>query len=352
MEGDVFGDSGLFQQFFVQPSDTVWPIELACYRGGEHDGVGGVLAVFLDQQVDGLLRQENCPHRVGGFGLGYLYIAVDPASRLVYCQGLGLQVKVIPEEGHQLTPADARGQFQVEHGEDSVFLRCSEVGADLLRRKGLHLLLLLGRELASCGRVVRDKPFLHRLIQALPEHGVEAADGLVAEAQVLHALVPLDPAFGLGLVVELLDVQGSKFVQLDFADVGHDVLVDIVLVVGGGGFTDGGFGIVLEPGFGPLAYCELACFAGINLPGLLQCRCQLFLALFLGLGQHIFVDGFVGFWVVACCVAALPAAVAPFAEAALAVCPLLGHGVSLLSQRQTIPYLVGNSYRKRRELSL
>ena len=87
VEGDVFGDSGLFQQFFVQPSDTVWPIELACYRGGEHDGVGGVLAVFLDQQVDGLLRQENCPHRVGGFGLGYLYIAVDPASRLVYLGG-------------------------------------------------------------------------------------------------------------------------------------------------------------------------------------------------------------------------------------------------------------------------
>jgi len=298
VEGNVFGDSGLFQQVFVQPSDTVWPIELACYRGGEHDGVGGVLAVFLDQQVDGFLRQVNRPHRVGGFGLGYLYLAVDASCGFGDAQGLSFQVKVIPEEGHQLTPADARGQFQVEHGEDSVFLRCSEVGADLLRRKGLHLLLLLGRELASCGRVVRDKPFLHRLIQALPEHGVEAADGLVAEAQVFHALVTFDPALGLGFVVELLDIQCGELAEFDFADVGHDVLVDVVLVIGGGGLADRGLGIVFEPGFGPLAYRKLARFAGIDFSRQLQCRRQFFFLKMLSRGNVRFFDFHEGryFW--------------------------------------------------------
>ena len=72
VEGDVFRDSCFLEQVFVQPSDAVWPIELACYWGGEHDGVVGVLGVLLDEQVDGFLRQVNRPHRVGGFGLGYL----------------------------------------------------------------------------------------------------------------------------------------------------------------------------------------------------------------------------------------------------------------------------------------
>ena len=33
----------------------------------------------------------------------------------------------------------------------------------------------------------------------------KAADGLVAEAQILHTLVTFDSALGLGFVVELLD---------------------------------------------------------------------------------------------------------------------------------------------------
>ena len=330
VEGYILGDSSLFQKVFVQPTDAVRAVEIPSYRGGEHDRVAGVFGVFLDQQVDGLLRQIDRPHRVGGFGLGYLYLAVDSSCGFGDAQGFGRQVKVSPEEGHQFAPPDACGQLQVEHGEDAVLISGSEVGTDLVCWKGLHLLLLLGRELASCGRVVRDEPFLHRLIQALPEHGVEAADGLVAEAQVLHALVPLDPAFGLGLVVELLDVQGSKFVQLDFADVGHDVLVDVVLVVGGGGFTDGGLGVILEPGFRPLAYCVLTGFVCIHFSGLLQgCR-QLFFALFLRFRQDIFVDGLSRFWVVVCCVAALPAAVLALTNIALAVGTLFSHLDQLL----------------------
>ena len=49
MEGDVFCDPGFPEQVFVQPPDAVRAVELTCHRGGEHDGAGGVLAVFLDQ---------------------------------------------------------------------------------------------------------------------------------------------------------------------------------------------------------------------------------------------------------------------------------------------------------------
>ena len=56
VEGDAFGDPCFLEQVFVQPPDAVRIIELACYWGGEHDGVGGMFDVLLNQQVDGFLR--------------------------------------------------------------------------------------------------------------------------------------------------------------------------------------------------------------------------------------------------------------------------------------------------------
>ena len=56
MEWDVFGDPCFPEQVFVQPPDAVWAIELARHWGGEHDGVGGMFGVLLDEQVDGFLR--------------------------------------------------------------------------------------------------------------------------------------------------------------------------------------------------------------------------------------------------------------------------------------------------------
>ena len=330
VEGYILGDSSLFQKVFVQPTDAVRAVEIPSYRGGEHDRVAGVFGVFLDQQVDGLLRQIDRPHRVGGLGLGHLHLAVDSSCGFGDAQGLSFQVKVIPEEGHQLTPADARGQFQVEHGEDSVFISGGEVGTDFVCWKGVHLLLFFGRELASSGGDIGNEAFLHRLVEALAKHGVKAADGLVAEAQVFHALVTFDPALGLGLVVELLEIQCGELAEFDFADVGHDVLVDVVLVVGGGGLPDRGLSVVLEPGFHPLAYRKLARFAGIDFSRQLQCRRQFFFAFFLGFCQDVFVDGFACFRVVACCVAALPAAVLALANIALAVGALLSRLDQLL----------------------
>ena len=81
VEGDVFSDSGLFQQGLVQPSDAVRSVEITCHRGGEHDGIAGMFAVFLDEQAHRFFRQEDCPHRVGGLGLGHLHLTVNPPGR-------------------------------------------------------------------------------------------------------------------------------------------------------------------------------------------------------------------------------------------------------------------------------
>ena len=168
---------------------------------------------------------------------------------------------------------------------------------------------------------------------------MEAANGFGAQAQVFYALVTLDSALGFGLVVELLDVQRGQLVQLDFAYVRNDVFVDVVLVVGRVGFPDGGLGVVLKPRFSPLAHCELAGLVRVHFPSLIQrCR-QLFLALFLRSCQHVFVDGFAGFRVVACCVAALPAAILALADIALAVCPFLSRSPSPPEyRRRSRPY--------------
>ena len=53
---------------------------------------------------------------------------------------------------------------------------------------------------------------------------MEATDRFGAQAQIFHTLIAFDPTFGLGLVLELLDVQRGELVQLDFADVRDDVL--------------------------------------------------------------------------------------------------------------------------------
>ncbi len=105
---------------------------------------------------------------------------------------------------------------------------------------GFYLLLLLRRQLAASSGVVGDEPLLYRLVQALAEHDVKAADSFGAQAQVLHVVVTLDLALGLGLVIKFLDIQRGQLAELDFPDIRYDVLIDIVLVVGGGGFPDGG----------------------------------------------------------------------------------------------------------------
>ena len=304
----------------MKPSQTVRAVESTCHWGWEHHWIAGVFGVFPDQKSYRFLRQVDRPHEVGSLGLGHLYLAVDPSRGFTHCQRLLFQVKIIPKKGHQLSPPKACGQLQIEHGENAVFLCGGEIGADLLCRERPHLFLFLGRQFAPSGGVIGDKPLLYRLIQALAEHGVETTERFGAQAQIFHTLVTLDSALGFGFVVEFLDIQRGQLVQLDFAYVGDDVFVDVVLVVGGGGFPDGGFRVILEPRFDPLSYRELAGLMSIHFSSLFQGRRQLFFAFFQRFRQHIFVDGFAGFRVVARCVAALPAAILALADVALTIC--------------------------------
>ena len=64
-------------------------------------------------------------------------------------------------------------------------------------------------------------------------------------------LVPLHPAVFLEVVVELLDLDGGQLVQLDVAQLGNDVLVDVVQVIIFGFLSEPRFGVDLIPQFDP-----------------------------------------------------------------------------------------------------
>ena len=137
--------------------------------------------------------------------------------------------KVSPEKGRQLPPPQPRGQLKVKHGQDAVLLRRAEVGPDLLRRKDLHLLFLLRWQAAPDGRIEGNQTLPYRLIQGSAEHGVETPHRPGAQASIFHPLIFLHPAALFGLLVEFLELQGGELFQLDFADVGRDMMLNVLL---------------------------------------------------------------------------------------------------------------------------
>lgn len=329
MEADALGDTRFFAQGLVEPPHTVGAVHLPGDRGGEHDRGEGVLAPLLDQQIHRLLGEEDRPDAVGRLGRADAHLAPEPPRRLGDGEGLALHVQVAPLKGHQLAPAQPGGQLQIEHSQHAVLLGGSQVVADLFRREDVHLPLFLGRQTAGHGGVVGDDALQHRLVETLAEHGVDAPDGADAETLVGHPLVLFHPALPPGVVVELLEVQGGELVQLDVADAGHHMVLDVALVVRGGGVFDGGFAVVFVPEPAPLGHGVLPGLGHVYLLVFLHGPLQLVLDLALGLAQDAFVDGLSVGGIPARGVLALSAAVLPLADVALAVGALFSHPAHL-----------------------
>ena len=92
------------------------------------------------------------------------------------------------------------------------------------------------------------------------------------------------------------------------------------------------FGAVLKPHVHPLAYGVLLCPDGIHFGVFLDGPLELLLALLPGFCQHVFVDNLAGIRVTASRVAALPAAIAAFADVAFSVGSPFAIRYRLLSQ--------------------
>lgn len=137
-------------------------------------------------------------------------------------------------------------------------------------------------------------------------------------------------AAGQQLAVELLHVHGAELFEWNFANVRCDVTVDIAAVglVARRPHLD--FADVFKPLVHPLCDIVFAPFAEIQFLILCQRLCQLLFDLGLRLSQHVFEDLLAGFGVDSGSVAALPASVSAFADAALAVASTFCHARNLL----------------------
>ena len=142
------------------------------------------------------------------------------------------------------------------------------------------------------------------------------------------------PTLGQQLFVEFLQFQSGQLVELDFADVGLDVVVDVSSIgpVRGGAHLD--FGVVLEPEVHPLTYVILCRLEGIHFCIFLNCLLQLCFYLRLSLAEDVLVDSLAGLRVPPGGVTALPSTVRPLADATLAVGSAFCHLYRLHSATQ------------------
>ena len=205
--------------------------------------------MFGDQQVNCLLREGQRSHGVASFRrtdhqfpVNSIYLFRDGE-----CPVFNVQVR--PLEGQQLPSPQAGGQFQIESGQQSSLFRFGKVHPDFLLRQDLHFPFLKLRQLAALCGVGEEQVLRHRLLQAVVQQCVDAANHSGAETFVpeFRKILALDPSVFLEVVVKSLDLNGSQFVQGNISDSGDDVVLNVVGVVGFRVGPDAGLGVDLVP---------------------------------------------------------------------------------------------------------
>ena len=192
-----------------------------------------VLCVLLYQQLHRPLRDSQLANGVRRLGLADHQLTVETVHLLADGDGHILHVQVRPQQGEELAPAQAGGQLQIEGRQQSAPFCFGQVRTDLVLRQYLHLSLLQLRQAAALGGIGENQPFRHRLLQAVVQQRVDAPYHAGAEALIfqLDVGIPLDAAGFLQVVVEFLNLDGGQFFQRRVAQLGNDVVVDVVEVV-------------------------------------------------------------------------------------------------------------------------
>ena len=178
------------------------------------------------------------------------------------------------------------------------------------------------------GRVPGDHMGRLRVLQAPVEHGVDA------EHHGVRQLVPVfrvlaDTALVFQFSVQLLDVHAGHPGDNLVSQIGLDVAPDELLITPQGVGPQGGGAVVLHPPVQPLAQGHAAVFGELHVLKGIQVPVELVQQFFLGLCQDIPKDGLAVLFV-AHHDAALPAAVLPFSDHAVAGRPAFCHRLFLL----------------------
>ena len=169
--------SCILQNFLVDVDHRIWMIHLACFWGWEHPRIAGMLLVFCDQQIDGILRNRDFADGVFRFRAGDIGFAGVVASGLLADGNrLVFDVQVRPLERHQFAFAQSADELQIEHRQDTTLVGGCQIGLDLLWRQDLHFVLRdFGRNAVIC-RVSEDQALFDRAGECIVQHRVDAAD--------------------------------------------------------------------------------------------------------------------------------------------------------------------------------
>ena len=289
--------------------------------------------MFLHQQLHRPLRDGQLADGVGRLGLADHQFAVDTIHLLADGDGHILHIQVRPQQGEELAPAQAGGQLQIEGRQQPAPFCFGQIRADLILRQYLHLALLQLRQAAALGGVGEDQPLRYRLLQAVVQQRVDTPYHAGAETLVFQfdVGVPLDAAGFLQVVVEFLDLDGGQLFQRCVAQLGNDVVVNVVEVVVLGFLPQARLGVDLIPQLDPRAQCVGFCTAHVQLFSLRNGLLELFLCFCLRLGEDALVDRLASGGIIARGVASLPAAVLPLAQTPFSICTFLRHGINSFS---------------------
>ena len=146
-------------------------------------------------------------------------------------------------ERHQFTFSQSADQLQIKYWECAALFSGVKVCADVVWMKDLHLLFFNFRDDAVLRGIAEDEFFFHRSVQGIVQHHVDASHSGVAQSGFFLFLNFPQPAVALQVIVEFLQVTGSKLVQRNVSDSRGNMLFDVSVVVVHGGWTDMRFGI-------------------------------------------------------------------------------------------------------------
>ena len=194
MKSQVF-QSGVFQNFLVDVDHRVRVVHLACFRGWEHPWAAGMLLVFCDQQIDGILRDGDSSDRIFRFRARDVRLACVVASGL-FADGnrFVFDVQVCPLERDQFTFSRTADEFEIEHWQDTALICCCQIRFDLLWRQDLHFMLWNSRLNAVVSWVSDNQPLFDRAGECIVQQRVNAANRRVAETRLLVLLRFAEPS--------------------------------------------------------------------------------------------------------------------------------------------------------------
>ena len=131
VEADML-QSSVLQYLLVELHHRIGVVHLSGDRRGEHVLVVRVLAVFLNQQIDRVLRDGHLPHRSFRLWPGEHYLPAGVADVLL-ADGdcLVCHVQVAPKERHQFAFPQSADQLQIEHGKYSSSVGGIKIGLEV-----------------------------------------------------------------------------------------------------------------------------------------------------------------------------------------------------------------------------